>query len=1126
MSFVHLHVHTEYSLLDGAARVEDLVKKCKELGMDSLAVTDHGAMYGVIDFYRTCLKYDIKPIIGCEFYVAKDLHVREKGYSHLILLAKNNQGYKNLLRLCSIGFLEGMYYKPRIDYDTLNLYKEGLVCLSACLAGDLPKLVFSEDYDGAKAYISRMKDMFGEDFYIELQDHGIPREKVVSPRLIKMAEETHTKMVVTNDVHYVNREDAASQDVLLCIQTNAFVDEENRMRMDSDQMYLKSEEEMEKLFPSIPECITNSLEIADKCNVEIDFDTMHLPSFPVPENGDPFEYLKAICKKGMDKYGLTGVEEYEKRLEYELGVIKSMGFVDYFLIVWDYVNFAKRNGIPVGPGRGSAAGSLCAYVLAITSIDPLKYNLIFERFLNPERISMPDIDIDFCTERRGEVIEYVIQKYGADRVSQIITFNTMAARACIKSVARVMRFPFEDANKLSKMIPSDLKMTIEKAMKLNKNLKKLYDENKEIKEIIDISLKLEGLPSHAGTHAAGVVISTSPLIDFIPLQKNDDVVTTQFPMGDVEQIGLLKMDFLGLRNLNVIQNTVEMIEKITGEKLDIDNIPFDDPGVYKMIAKGDSDGVFQLESKGMQNFMQELKPDSFEDIIAGISLFRPGPMDQIPTYVNCKSHPENVKYLHPKLEPILNMSYGCMVYQEQVMQIVRDLAGYSLGRSDLVRRAMSKKKQSVMDKEREIFIHGDGKDVPGAVKNGIDEKTANMIFDQMTDFAQYAFNRSHAAAYGVIAYQTAYLKYHYPKELFAATINSYKGDNDKVAKYVTCCKRHNIKIIKPDINMSETEFMARKEGIVFGLLAIKNVGSAAAQAVVDERNTRGKFEDFYDFCRRCFTFVNKRMVESMIYAGCFDTFGHTRNSLLRCYETIINQMSDMGQASGQLSLYDMGEGEGFDYVIEDVPELEWSMLLAEEKDRTGIYLSGHPMMEYEDILSKMKATIQQIHEGEIADEAKVTLGGMIIDKRNQTTKNNSVMSFVQLEDMTGSISVVVFPRILERFSPLISVGGFVEITGKISVEIVVSNTPGEPDTEKYSVILESIRPLKKKVMQVKMQGISEQFLSAIASGTDIIEMYVNDNGKWKKSIRNNARVDGGLENMARDLFGAENVRIV
>lgn len=1126
MSFVHLHVHTEYSLLDGAARVKDLVAKCKELGMDSLAITDHGAMYGVIDFYKECKAQGIKPIIGCEFYITEDLHLKERGKTaHLILLAKNNEGYKNLLRLCSIGFLDGFYYKPRIDYDVLSRYSEGIVCLSACLAGDLPQMVFKEDYDGAKSYIQKMKDIFGEDFYIELQDHGIPREKTVYSRLIKIAEETSTPMAVTNDVHYVNMEDAYAQDILLCIQTNAFVDDENRMRMDSDQMYLKSEEEMSELFPHVPEAMSNTVKIADKCNVEIDFETMHLPSYPVPDGEQPFEYLRKQAKLGMERLKLAGNEQYEKRLEYELGVIKDMGFVDYFLIVWDYVRFAKVNGIVVGPGRGSAAGSLCAYVLDITTVDPIKFNLIFERFLNPERISMPDIDIDFCTERRQEVIDYVIEKYGADRVSQIITFNTMAAKACIKGVARVMHYPFAEANKLSKMIPNDLHMTIQKALDINKELKALYDTSEEIKNIIDLSLKLEGLPSHAGTHAAGVVISKNPLTDFIPLQKNDDVVTTQFPMGDVEQLGLLKMDFLGLRNLNVIQNTVEIIRRSRGIEIDIDSIPYDDSEVYAMISKGDTDGVFQLESRGMQSFMMELQPDSFEDIIAGISLFRPGPMDQIPTYVKCKSHPEMVRYIHPKLEPILNMTYGCMVYQEQVMQIVRDLAGYSMGRSDLVRRAMAKKKQSVMDKERKVFIYGDENEgISGAINSGVDETSAKKIFDQMIDFAQYAFNRSHAAAYGIIAYQTAYLKCHYPAELFAATINSYKGDNDKVAKYVACCKQLNIKVVRPDINVSRSEFTTADNSIVFGLLAIKNVGGAASASVVEEREKRGEFKGFYDFCKRCHRLVNKRMVESMIYAGCFDSFKNTRSSLLKCYETLLNQVSGSGQAEGQISLFDLG-GQGLEFEIPTVPEMDESVLLAEEKERTGIYLSGHPLHEYEDVLKRMKTSVIQIHEGEIKDEETVVIGGMIIDKRNLTTKNNSIMAFLELEDLTGSISVVVFPKLLSKYSPLTTVGSFVEVTGRVSVETVTGRN-GE-ESEKYSIVLEGMKELRKgRTLQIKMEGINQDFISSIGNGIDTIELYVHEDGVWKKSIRSDVLVNEDIKARAAELFGEQNIRVV
>ncbi|MBQ5852058.1 MAG: DNA polymerase III subunit alpha, partial [Lachnospiraceae bacterium] len=977
MSFVHLHVHTEYSLLDGAARIKDLVSKCKELGMDSLAITDHGVMYGVLKFYRECKAQGIKPILGCEFYITENASKTERGETaHLILLAKNNEGYKNLIKLCSFGFINGYYYKPRIDYDTLYLHKEGLVCLSACLAGDLPKLLYKEDYDGAKQYIDRMKGIFGEDFYVELQDHGIPREKTVAQRLIRIARETDTPMVVTNDVHYVNAEDAYAQDILLCIQTKKFVDDADRMRMDSDQMYLKSEEEMAELFPHVPDAMSNSVEIARKCNVEIDFDTMHLPSYPVPHNKDAFDYLKELTRKGMDRLGLTGNMEYEKRLDYELNMIQNMGFVDYFLIVWDYVDFAKKNGIAVGPGRGSAAGSLCSYTLSITTVDPIKYNLIFERFLNPERISMPDVDIDFCTERRQEVIDYVIDKYGSDHVAQIITFNKLAPKASIKGVARVMRYSFEDSNKLSKMIPNDKDITIEKALEINHELKMLYNKDHKVKNIIDLSIKLEGLSSHAGTHAAGVVISKSPLVDFVPLQKNADIVTTQFPKKDVEKLGLLKMDFLGLRNLNVIQDTVDIIKINRGIDLDLEAISFDDAKVYAMISKGDTDGVFQLESEGMQNVLRELKPDCFEDIIAAISLYRPGPMDQIPTYVKCKANPELVTYLHPRLEPILNMTYGCMVYQEQVMQIVRDLAGYSMGRSDLVRRAMAEKDKATMDKERAKFVYGDeNAGIIGCVNNGIDEKTANIIFDQMMDFAEYAFNRSHAAAYGIISYKTAYFKCHYTAEFFAATINSYKGDNDKLAKYTAFCEEKNIKIIKPDVNISRAGFTVNGEDIVFGLMVLKHVGSSAAQKVIEERETRGKFTSFFDFCKRCYKIVTKRMVESMIYVGCFDSFGHTRASLLGCYETLLTQAADMGQSEGQLTFFDIGF-QSFNIEIEDKPEIDLNHLLSCEKDIAGLYLSGHPLNEYRNKLKAVPNKISDIKEGKVGVGKQVTIGGM------------------------------------------------------------------------------------------------------------------------------------------------------
>lgn len=1115
--FTHLHVHTQYSLLDGAARIDELVGRVKNLGMDSLAITDHGVMYGAIDFYLECKKQGIKPIIGCEVYVAQDLHEKDRHYAHLILLAKDNQGYANLMKLCSIGFLEGKYYKPRIDYDTLEQYQAGLVCLSACLAGDIPQLLLKEDVDGAKALAMRMKGIFGPDrYYIELQDHGIPEQKTVLPRLIALARECGIPMVATNDIHYVEQEDAYAQDVLLCIQTNAYVNDTDRMRMNANEMYVKSGDQMAELFRSVPEAIENTVRVADMCNVEIDFSTMHLPQYQPPAGVEPLNYLTQLCREGMDRLGLTGQKEYEDRLVYELDVIQSMGFVSYFLIVWDFVYFAKSHGIPVGPGRGSAAGSLCAYCLNITTIDPIKFDLIFERFLNPERISMPDIDMDFCTIRRQEVIDYVVQKYGSDRVAQIITFNTLAAKAAIKDVSRALEVPYADADKLSKMIPGELNMTIDKALKVNQELRKQYESDEQTKNIIDLCRKLEGLPRHAGTHAAGVVISQQPLVEFLPLQTNDNVVTTQFTMGNVEKLGLLKMDFLGLRNLNVIQNAVNLVKKNTGKEIDIDQIPMDDANVYDMISQGDTDGVFQLESMGMRNVLKELQPDSFEDIIVVISLYRPGPMDQIPTYIKCKRNPDKVRYLDDRLKPILYKTYGCMVYQEQVMQIVRDLAGYSLSRSDLVRRAMAKKKVDVMAKEREVFIHGDGDTVSGAVKMGVPEKVANQIFDQMTDFAEYAFNRSHAAAYAVIAYQTAYLKYYHPKEFVAATLNTYHGDNKKIAQYIEYCKKHHIAVVNPDINVSSGQFTVTKDAVVFGLAAIKNVGEGAAQYIVEEREKNGRYQNFYDFLKRSIPNVNKRMVESMIKAGCFLSMGYNRGQLLACYEKMMADVIKSGTINGQCSLFDMGV-EGMEITVPEAPDIDHSLLLAYEKEVVGIYLSGHPLEKYEQALRKFSDNTMTLQQGEMAEGAPVTLAGLIVDKRNITTKNNSIMAYVELEDLYDTVTLVVFPKSLQQYSPLLTPGNVVIATGRIN----------QREDEAPVVLLDTVQPLaSRRKLQVKAANGDQGFLNALASGEDVLELYVKRQDGWGKREYTGVSISADTENEARKIFGDENVRIV
>ena len=914
--FCHLHVHTQYSLLDGAARIKDLMARAKEMGMTHIAMTDHGVMYGTVEFYKEAKAAGITPVLGCEVYVAKqNMHDRQgradREYSHLVLLAENQKGYQNLVHLVSLGWLEGYYYKPRIDYDTLAQYSEGLIGLSACLSGDIPRLLMQGDYQGAKQLAQRLSDIFGpEHFYLELQEHGIPVQKEVNAQIIRIARETGLPLVATNDVHYINQEDAAVQDVLICIQTGRFLDEENRMKMDSDQMYLKSGTEMETLFSHVPEALENTQKIAERCHVELDFETQHLPQFPLPEGETNVGLLRRQAEEGFARrYGEN--PEVQKQLQFELNVIEQMGYVDYFLVVWDYIRFAKEQGIAVGPGRGSAAGSVVAYCLGITDVDPIKYNLFFERFLNPERITMPDIDVDFCYERRQEVIDYVIEKYGKDHVCQIITFGTMAARAVIRDVGRVMRIPYADVDRIAKAVPMELGITIDRAVEISQPLRREMEADETIAQLIATARKLEGMPRHAGTHAAAVVISKDPLMNIIPLQKNDETVTTQFTMGAIEELGLLKMDFLGLRNLTVIQDACNLVEKSTGKPLDMEKIALDDPLVYQMIGEGDTDGVFQLESGGMRELLKELKPNCFEDIIACISLYRPGPMESIPRYIQGKRDPSSVKYLDKRLEPILQVTYGCMVYQEQVMQIVRELAGYSWARSDLVRRAMSKKKRDVMAKERQAFIYGteDGT-VPGAVKNGVPEEVASQIFDQMTDFAQYAFNKSHAAAYGIVSYRTAWLKAHYPVETMAALMNSCLQSPEKIAQYIAYCRKKGIEVLPPDVNGSGVRFEVQDGKIRFGLSAVKNVGAKAVELIIQERAHK-PYEDFFSFLRRVpADALNKRMVESMIKAGCFDSFHVKRSQLMAVFESTMDAMAHDRKRNleGQVSLFEGLEG--------------------------------------------------------------------------------------------------------------------------------------------------------------------------------------------------------------------------
>ncbi|MBQ9989208.1 MAG: DNA polymerase III subunit alpha [Clostridia bacterium] len=1045
--FCHLHVHTEYSLLDGAARIRDLVAKAKELGMTHLAITDHGVMYGVVEFYKACKAAGIEPIIGCEVYVARQSMTDKQGradreYSHLLLLAENQTGYKNLVRLVSQGWLEGYYYKPRIDYDFLAQHSEGLFCLSACLSGDIPQLLADRRMNDARALAARLKDMFAPGhFYLEIQDHGLPEQKRVNAGLKQLADELGLPLAATNDVHYMAKEDAAVQDVLLCVQTGRFLDETDRMRMGTDQMYFKSREEMAALFPDCPEAITNTMEIARQCHVEMDFNSRHLPSFPLPEGKDSsIALLTEVAQAGFnERYGKN--KNAFERLMNELRVIDSMGFADYFLVVWDFIRFARENGIGVGPGRGSAAGSVAAYCLGITDIDPLEHGLIFERFLNPERITMPDIDTDFCYERRQEVIDYVIEKYGSDHVCQIITFGTMKARAVIRDVGRVMRIPYSEVDRIAKMIPQQLGITIDDAIKINPLLRTAIAEEEQTRRLIEMARKLEGMPRHSGTHAAGVVISREPLTDIIPLQRNDETVTTQFPMGAIEELGLLKMDFLGLRNVTIIEDAVHLVAQTTGRRLDMRTIPLDDQEVFRMISRGDTDGVFQLESGGMRALLRDLQPNCFEDIVACISLYRPGPMVEIPRYVAGKRDPSKVKVATEKLHDILDVTYGVMVYQEQVMQIVRDIAGYSFARSDLVRRAMSKKKHDVMEQERRTFVYGseDGT-VPGAVKNGVSAEIANTLFDSMTDFASYAFNKSHAAAYALIAYRTAWLKAHYPVETMAALMNSCLSDTDKIAQYITYCRRCGIEVLPPDINYSETRFAVQDGKIRFGMCAVKNVGEKAVESVIAERQHH-LYHDFFDFVRRVpGDMINKRMVESLIAAGCFDSMGYKRASLMAVYEKVMDEMAQAHKRNvpGQLSLFDDGSaiGSEFNRELPDLPDFAPRARLMLEKSVTGIYISGHPLDEYADDMEKLPYSVTDIlADGEAGgmDGDTVVLGGVITERRNRTTRNQSLMAVCTLEDMTGSIEVTVFPRLLEQYDELLQIDVVVLIRGRVSI---------------------------------------------------------------------------------------------
>lgn len=1061
--FVHLHVHTEYSLLDGFSRIKNLVNRAKELNMSAVAITDHGCMFGAIDFFKVAKKEGIKPIIGCEVYTAprgmkdKDPNF-DKSQGHLILLAKDTTGYQNLIKLVSAAYVQGFYYKPRVDIDEIKKHSEGIIALSACLAGDVSQALMNRNYDKAKNIALKYKEIFGEEnYYLEIQDHNLPEQKEVNRELIRLSKEIGIGLVATNDVHYVRKEDSKIHDILMCIQMGKTVNDPTRMRFGSDEFYLKSREEMEEIFPEVQEALDNTSKIAQMCNVEFDFNTIHLPQYDVPDGYTPQEYLRMLCFKGLKERYKKPSKEILDRLEYELGVIEKMGYVEYFLITWDFINFARENSIMVGPGRGSAAGSIVSYTLYITDIDPIKYSLLFERFLNPERVSMPDIDIDFCYERREEVIDYVKRKYGEDHVAQIITFGTMGAKAAIRDVGRVLDVSYNKVDNIAKEIPFALGMTIDKALDTNPNLKKLYEEDSETKEIIDVSRKIEGMLRHASTHAAGVVISKKPIDEYVPLYKHQDAITTQFTMTTLEELGLLKMDFLGLRTLTVIRDALDLIEKNHNLKINFSKMEYDDPKVYELLSSGNTLGVFQLESAGMRSFMKQLKPDNFEDIVAGISLYRPGPMDSIPVYINNKNNPENVEYLHKKLKPIMEVTYGCLVYQEQVMQVVRDLGGYSYGRSDLVRRAMGKKKMDVMEKEREYFIHGktdeNGElEIAGCVRNGVPEDIGNKIFDDMIDFAKYAFNKSHAAAYGVLAYETAYLKAHYPVEFMAALITSVMGNTDKVVEYIRECNSLKIDVLKPDINKSFTKFSVEDKSIRFGLAAVKNVGVNVLNNIIKERESSGEFKDFNEFCKRLDSKdLNKRIIESLIKCGAFDEMGDNRASLLLGYEKLLESISmdRKKNLAGQVSLFDgfeMDESINNDiqsmYTLPHVKELEEKERLYLEKEVLGMYVSGHPLSQYKDEI-KRNTTINNAELNEIKDdyitylnlnEREVTMGGIVINKTIRTTKRNDLMAIIELEDLFGVIEVIVFPQVLQKYNTIIQEDKIIYIDGRLSIK--------------------------------------------------------------------------------------------
>ena len=1149
MAFAHLHVHTEYSLLDGSNKIKEYVEKIKALGMTAGAITDHGVMYGVIDFYKAAREAGINPVLGCEVYVApgsrldREMVHGEDRYYHLVLLAENNTGYSNLMKIVSKGFVEGYYYKPRVDMEVLEKYHEGIIALSACLAGEVQRNLVRGMYEEAKEVAYRYERCFGKgNFFLELQDHGIPEQKLVNQQLLRMSQETGIELVATNDVHYTNAEDAEPHDILLCLQTGKKLADEDRMRYEGGQYYVKSEEEMKSLFPYALQALENTQKIADRCHVEIEFGHTKVPHFEVPEGYDSWTYLNKLCHEGLDERYGADAPKYLQKLDDELAVIKNMGYVDYFLIVWDFIHYAREHDIMVGPGRGSAAGSLVSYTTGITDIDPVRYNLIFERFLNPERVSMPDIDVDFCFERRQEVIDYVVEKYGKDCVTQIVTFGTLAARGVIRDVGRVMDLPYNFVDTIAKAIPNELGITIDKALMMNPELRGMYESDESVKKLIDMSRRLEGLPRHTSMHAAGVVISQKPMDEYVPLSRaSDGTITTQFTMTTIEELGLLKMDFLGLRTLTVIQNAVRLAEKSSGKKIDMNAIDYNDKKVLDSLGTGKTDGVFQLESAGMKNFMKELKPQSLEDVIAGISLYRPGPMDFIPAYIKGKDHPESITYDCPELEPILAPTYGCIVYQEQVMQIVRDLAGYTWGRSDLVRRAMSKKKGKVMEQERKNFVYGNPEEnVPGCIARGIDEKVANKIYDNMIDFAKYAFNKSHAAAYAVVAYQTAYLKYYYPVEFMAALMTSVLDNTSKVSEYIYTCRQMGIAILPPDINEGEGGFSVSGQAIRYGLSAIKSIGRPVIDAIVEERKIRGPFTTLKDFITRLSgREVNKRTIENFIKAGALDGLEGNRRQKMMIYGSLLDALNQEKKTTmaGQMTLFDIAPEEDkaeYEIKLPDVEEYDKEVLLGFEKEVLGIYISGHPLEEYMERLKKNTNAVttdfvldEETGTLKVSDGTKVRIGGMITDKVIKYTKNNKAMAFITLEDLVGTVEIIIFPKDYERYAKYLENDAKVFVEGRVTAE---EDRNGKLICEKIISFDEVKRELwlqfsSKSDFEEKEGALYGKMMDADGSEHVVIYLAAEKQMKRLPENRNVAITKELLEDLG-NFLGKDNVKVV